>query len=867
MTPEREQAIEDLFERLADQPVSEQKRLLAEACGDDDELFTAVATLLDGDAREHPVLQLDTAHLADALLGTDAAAVTGRVGRYQVWKYLGEGGMGAVYLATREDVGGLVALKFLRNAWASPAARRRFAREQSTLASLTHRHIARLYDTGVSHGQPWFAMEYVDGVSILEHSRRAALDLTARLRLFRDACAAVSFAHRRLVVHLDLKPANVLVDAEGEVKLLDFGIARQLMQDGHSAATTAGNRALLSINYASPEQILGEPLDVQADVFALGVLLYELLVGTVPVDLSKATAATLSAALQQEPQRPSLASGGGGGGGRGGVGGAVRASRAQWRELDIICLKAMSRDKAERYESVERLRADIDHVLNHEPIEAPMRRRWLYRTRKFVTRHRRAVSTAAAVAATLAIVVLFFNVRLIEARDQAVASEARMQRIYRLMLNLFEGDDSAAGPAAGLRVVSLLDRGVREAESLRQEPDLQADLKYTLGGLYHKLGHLDRAEPLLVSALEAKRTLFGADDARTIAPQLALAQLRLDGSADGEARRLAEEALGLARKRYAPGSTEVATATAVVGKVLAAQGKYDEALPLLERAVTTLSLGSEGPELSEALGDLANTHYYLGHVEESEAINVRGLALDRRVFGRGHPNVGVDLYNLGNIALDRAKYAEGERLFREALAINDAWYGAEHPKTAATLLMLGRSAAYVGHAADAERLYGRALEAMRAVYGEHHLRYGSVLSLMGDLARDRGRFDEASRLFEQAAAVFKETVGAEHEFYLHQLSNIGSVLVARGRYREAADILAPSVARLVVVVPDQRYTGLAQIRFAAALTGLGRYREAEQQASAGYTLLQKATAPASVELQEARRILDTVHKHLQEPVT
>lgn len=847
MTLERHRAIEDLFDQLVDEPPDDQQRRLGELCGGDLELRAEVLRLLDGDARGHALLRLDAAHLAGELLDAAAPWVPDRVGNYIIQKYLGEGGMGSVYLATREDLGSQVALKFLRDHWASPAGRRRFAREQRTLAALTHRNIARLYEAGVTGGQPWFAMEYVDGAPILEYCRRRQLDVMDRVKLFRAVCEAVHYAHRKLVVHLDLKPSNVFVNEDGEVKLLDFGIARHLLEEGSAAATTSVC-GLLSLNYAAPEQILGKSLDVQADVYALGVVLYELLVGAPPADLSGLPAVDLARALEEEPTPPSVAS-------REGHDARVQASRAQWKDLDVLCSTALSRDKEERYESVGVLMADIDHFIKDEPLDVPIRHVRYYRARKFARRHRGSIVIATSVAAAIAAVVVFYNVRLVSARDRAVMSEAKVQRVYRLMLNLFEGDDAAAGPSEELRVVSLLERGVGEVESLAQEPEMQVELKYTLGGLYHKLGHVDRAEPLLASAVATSRSLLGPNDARAIRPQIALGLLRLDQGRSAEARRLVDEALTLAKRRYATDSVEVATVVAARGKVLVAEGQYDEAIALLDQAVSILSRAPPAAELSEALGDLANAHYQLGHIDASGVVNRRGLALDRQLFGDRHPSVSVDLYNLGTIALDRAVYAEGERLFREGLIINERWYGTTHPKTAATALMLGRSVAYLGRVDEASSLYQRALDGFQRAYGEHHVRVGSVLSLMGDLARDQGDLKKAEDLFVRAAAIFKEVAGERHEFYLHQLSNLGSVHLARQQYERAIRFIRPALEQLSIVVPEQRYTGLAHIRLGTALAGLGDHQGAERHAQAGHAILLAATSPDSEEVRRARQVL------------
>jgi serine/threonine-protein kinase len=858
MNPERQRHVEELFEQLADCPRSEQQQLLDIACGGDQELAAEVNALLEADIDGHPILDEHATGLVGHLLHpAGGPAFSGRVGRYVIQRYLGEGGMGSVYLATRDDLGDRVALKFLHGVWSSPGGRRRFAREQMTLASLNHRHVARLYDAGVTNGTPWFAMEYVEGLSIVEHCERKQLELRDRLRLFREACEAIAYAHRNLTVHLDVKPSNVLVNVDGEVKLLDFGVARHLAQDGRATDTTATVHRFLSLNFASPEQIRGEPLDVQADVYGLGVLLYQLVSGAPPVDRTVLNAAELASVLEEEPRPPSLAA-------RGPTG-AVHASRAQWKDLDVLCLTAMHRNKLERYQSVDRLLSDLDHFLRDEPIEAQADSFRYYRLRKFLRRHRRSVATAAAVVVAMATVVVFFNLRLIDARDQALSSEARMHRIHGLMLNLFEGDDSAAPPAGGLRVVSLLDRGARQTGSLQGEPDLQAELNYTFGGLYHRLGHIDRAEPLLISALATERSMFGPDHPQTIRPQLALALLRLDQSRTEEAESLVRAALDVARRRYAADSVDVARCMAMLGKVLVTQGKYESAAPVLGDAVTILSRHQPSIELSEALGDLANTEYYLGHVDAAERINEQALTLDQDLLGTRHPSTAADLFNLGNIQLDHGNYADAERLFVQALQINEDWYGEGHPRTASNLLMLGRSVAYQERLSDAAALYDRALVAMRALYGEHHARFAGVLSLMGDLARARGELDAAERLFERAAAIFKTVSGEDHEFHLHQLSNLGSVSLARGQYAEAVDTLEGAARRLTAVAPHQRYTGLAETRLGAALAAQRRYHEAERHARAGYEILRKVTSPSSAELRDARMRLADIYTALKDP--
>jgi eukaryotic-like serine/threonine-protein kinase len=861
MTPDRFQRVDEWFEHLLDLPAEMRERALDALRDEDSDLAGRVKALLDADAAVPTVLQLDAAGLAATLLeGAGGAVLPGRLGRYALREHLGEGGTGSVFLAQREDLGDLVALKFLNDPWSSPARRRRFGSEQRTLANLNHRSIARLYDAGVADARPWFAMEYVQGRTIVDHAAAHQLSLRQRLALFRDVCDAVSYAHRHLVVHLDLKPSNVLVTGEGEVKLVDFGIARQLATADGEAERTATGLRLLSLNYAAPEQIRGEALDVQADVHALGALLYELLAGRPPLDLTRLSAADLTRALDDDPPAPSQAA-------DDRTVEGMHASRAQWKDLDALCLTALRRRKADRYQSVDQLGRDVEHFLNDEPLDARAGDRRYYRARKFFVRYRRQVGAVAAVTAVIAVLVGYFNWRLIGERDRALSSEqralsseARTERIHRLMLNLFEGDDSAAGPAEGLRVVSLLDRGVRGVDTLTREPDLQAQLRFTFGGLYHKLGHLDRAEPLLRAAWSDYRSLLGDDDATTMRAQIALALVHLDQARFTEAWQLTNEALQRAERRRAP-AVEVAIARAAVGKVLTTQGQYQDAIPLLERAVGTLSAGPATVELSEALGDLANTFYYVGNINAAEALNQRGIVLDRSLFGERHPHTGIGLFNVGLIELDRGRYESAEALFRQSLDINTNWYGQAHPKTASAELMVGRTLAYRGDWNGAETRYRSAGEAIRAAYSGQHPRYGQVLSLRGDLARDRGAFVDAVRLFHEAAGVF-EVLGQDHEFYLHQLSNLGSVEVARGRYADAERVLRPALIRLEAVVPGQRYTGLAAMRLAAALAGQRKYEAARPVAAAAYQTLASLSGSPGAELEEARRLLQDIDARL-----
>ncbi|HEV8497747.1 MAG TPA: serine/threonine-protein kinase, partial [Gemmatimonadaceae bacterium] len=529
MNPARWERIQILFHSAADLPPGEQRAFLNSEC-DDASLVADTLALLAEDARGESMLDRGVAVAADELLGRTAfSPSSARFGPYRITRVLGEGGMGVVYLGTRDDLGTVAAVKILRDAWLSPARRERFASEQRTLAQLNHPLIARLYDADtLPDGTPWFVMEYVEGAPLTEYCDARSRTLAGRLRLFRDVCEAVQHAHRHLVVHRDLKPSNILVTDDGTVKLLDFGIAKQLESlDGPSDERTRTAMRLMTPAYAAPEQIRGGRVGIHTDIYALGVILYELLVGALPYDLSNRAGSEIeSVILEQEPERPSIAVARAAS--RAAAGFNMRtASKAQWADLDVLCLTAMHKDPQRRYATVDALIRDVDHYLKGEPLEArpdsaP------YRLGKFVRRNWEVVSAASAVFVVVVAMGIFYTVRLATARNAALSEAERTQRIQRFTLSLFEGGDKAAGPADSLRVVTLVDRGLQEARTLASDPAIEAELDVTLGSIYQKLGKFARADSLLQAAFAKRKTLYGPENPEVAATLVALGSLRVD---------------------------------------------------------------------------------------------------------------------------------------------------------------------------------------------------------------------------------------------------------------------------------------------------------------------------------------------------
>jgi serine/threonine-protein kinase len=792
-TDGRWERVETLFHAALDCAEADRTAFLDRECGDDLELRDAVAGLLEEDARGPSLLDRGVAMAADDVLGGEGQMPDDRTfGPYRVVRRLGEGGMGVVFLAQREDLGATAAVKVLRDAWLSPARRARFTLEQRTLAQLNHPSIARLFDAGtLADGTPWIVMEYVEGVPLLDYCRAHTRSVADRLRVFRQICDAVQYAHRNLIIHRDLKPSNILVRNDGVVKLVDFGIAKQIASLDMPVERTSTSLRLMTPAYAAPEQVTGDAIGIHTDIYGLGVVLYELLTGRLPFEIAGRTSGEVERLiLQQDPERPSVTARRESAPWSSGVG------KSAWADLDVLCLTAMHKDPSRRYSTAEALIRDVDHFLTGAPLDARPDSVG-YRTGKFVRRHWRPLTAAAAVLVVVIGLVTFYTVRLTIARNTAVTEAARTQRIQRFMLNLFSGGDESAGPADELRVVTLLDRGVQEARSLDAEPMVQAQLYQTLGSMYQKLGKLDRADPLLRSALEQRRRLLGNDNQDVAESLVALGRLREAQATFDEAERLVREALEKDTALLGPRHPSVARDTTALGQILESRGAYDKAIPVLEQAVALNSqTGSDPLDLAASLSELANTQFYVGHYDVSGTLNNRVIGIYRQVYGDKHPLIADALINLGAIEQERGRFVPAEQFHRQALDIYRSWYGPDHPETASALTMVARALVQQNKLDEAGALMRDALGIQEHVYGPVHPRVASALNEVGNIQLRQGRLDEAEATFKRLVAVYREVYHDKHYYIGIALSNLASVYQERKQYASAENALSRRVAPL-----------------------------------------------------------------------
>ncbi len=860
MDSSRWDRIQSVFHGAADLPKLQQRAFLESACAGDVSLMADVQALLDEDAKDSSLLNRNMADIASEVLDDPASSrfPFKEFGPYRIVRVLGEGGMGVVFLAERRDLRSQVAIKILRDAWVSPARRERFSSEQQTLAQLNHPSIARLYDADtLPDGTPLFVMEYVEGCTIVEHCKKLNCSVDDRLKLFRSICEAVEYAHSQAVIHRDLKPSNILVRSDGTVRLLDFGIAKQLEDVNLSADVTRTSFRFLTPAYASPEQIRGDRVGIQSDVYSLGVILYELLCGQLPFDVSNRTPAEAQAILDSDPVKPSAiaqravseerASS---------LGGAGSVTKAEWTDLDVLCLTAMHKDPQRRYRSVEALIRDIDHYLRGEPLEARPDSGF-YRMRKFVSRNRRTVVASSLASALVVALVIFYTLRLAKARNAALAEATRTQRVEQFMQDLFQGDAESTGPADDLRVVTVLERGEKQARALDEDPEIQADLYQTLGTMYDQLGKYDQADSLLKASLSQRKKTDGADSAKVAESLVALANLRNDQAQLAEAENLARQGLQMSKRHLAPDHPIVGRATLTLGRILDNRGKYDEAIPTLEEAMR-LESGPRGvpADLSATLSELANTHYYLGHYDISKDLNERALQMDEQIYGDRNPNVAQDLTNLADIQYQWSHYAEAERLQRTAAGIMQAWYGTGHPETADDMTILGKYLIAEGRAEEAIPILRESLAALEKHYGKVHPRVALAVGELGLALQHQGNLDEAETDFRRQADIYRSVYGEKNQQLGAAIANLAGLYADRKDYARSEQLYRDALKLYADSLPAGHLNiAIAHVRLGGVLFRDKRYSEAEAESRAGYELLMKQSTPPARWVQTARNDL------------
>ncbi|MBV8551347.1 MAG: serine/threonine protein kinase [Acidobacteriaceae bacterium] len=614
-------------------------------------------------------------------------------GKYRVQQRLGRGGMGEVWLAEQKSpVRRRVALKLIKAGMDTREIVARFESERQALALMDHPAIAKVFDAGSTpQARPYFAMEYVPGIPITAYCDKHKLSLRERLQLFVRVCEGVQHAHQKAIIHRDLKPANILVgDVDGRPlpKIIDFGVAKALSQPltGGSVITRLGS-VIGTPEYMSPEQAdsAGEDVDTRTDVYSLGVILYELMVGVLPLDFRKLPFDEIVRKLREEDApRPST---------KLRTLGRQSTITAQNRrtevrtvvrqlhgDLDAIALKALEKDRSRRYGSALELAADIERHLRNQPVTARPASVG-YRARKYFLRHRLGVVAAASFVLLLAV---FAITEAVQVR-RVTRERDRADRITAFMTGMFKVTNPSEARGRNITAREILDKASKEVDKgLANDPELQAQLMYVMGIVYRGLGLYTESRSLLTQSLAIRRRILGLENPATLTSMNALAHtIRLQGQY-AEAEKLTRQTFELRRRLLGPEHPDTLASMDDLAVVLRYEGHFAEAEKLSREvlAVRRRLISPENPALEESMNNLAIALIEQGHYAEAEKLERETVDLRRRLLGSNHPSTLQSMNNLAMMLLRERKYGEADSLQREVLGILRRVYGPDHPKTA-----------------------------------------------------------------------------------------------------------------------------------------------------------------------------------------
>ncbi len=826
--------VERWFHQLADLPEEEQQRELNILKDTEPEAYTWIKTLLAEDEDSHPMLSQS----AQAILEDwqqDAAMVGSTIGAFRLKEHIGQGAMGSVFLAERNDgqFDQKVALKLMKSVIHDDTLQQFFKEERQILAALNHPHIARLYDGGFTDkGRPYFTMEYVSGLPVNEYCFNYNLPLQQRLNIFLQVCDAVSFAHRSLVAHLDLKPKNIIVDNDGNIKLLDFGVAKLLKKRSpDDVEIKSPNRFTLA--YAAPEQLTSNPASTASDIYALGTILYELLAGNHPFQRYFDNSSTLKEAiLHKAPERLRE---------NAQVPFGLQANQLN-EDLNSICQNALRKKKEDRYESVGTLSGDIHAYLLGYTLKA-RKNTVSYVARKFITRNRKIVTAAALSLTLLATVIIYYTRRLSKERDLARQEATRSSEIVNLLTEVFTTADPNNGNGDTLTALQLLDLGLGKLEgNLRNQPGLLASMLMQISPIYLNLGQYPKSDSLAKLAMTINKKLFKAPD-KTLASNLLLLSnvMNTVGKTDSSEKYVLQ-AINQYKQLGMNDELEMADVLIQWSAVFYSKGQYvkSDSIYRLAYAIHLKKLQPPHADLANDLHMLGTTLRKLGEYKEAEKYLAEALAMKRKLYKEPHLEIAATLNHLGSLKQNTGDWRGSLPYIRESLEQRSVILGPMHIESVASQSNLARAYTNLGVLDSAALLYEDALSKLHTIFKNGHYYISAVTQSLGQVYLRKNDLTQAERLFRESISLQEELLPEDDVNRAFAFMGLGSALMKKGHYEAAEKPLKQALDLRTRYLPvGHELAGISQQALGECLLAMKNYPTTILLLESAYSSLQK----------------------------
>ena len=869
--------IEKIVDQALDLPFEKREQFIREKCINDSRLYQKVLEYLNSIQQSTSFFSKADKTLATIIntstsnkSGFTSKLIGSVIDKYEIVDLICHGGMGTVFLAQRIDgvYEQTVALKIVRHGMETPENICRFEKEREILAGLNHPNIAKLIDGGVTDfGLPYLVMEYVDGIPIDDYCEKNKLTISQRINLVISLCNAVQFAHNNLVIHRDLKPANILIDKNGHVKILDFGIAK-LVEDriDYKGVHEITSTQAITPAYAAPEQITGNSVTTSTDTYSMGVLLYKLLAGITPFNLNDVSPYSgRETIINQEPLKPSLKfkrltieqqskiS-------ESRVVSTSKLFKILKEDLDAILLKSLRKEAYERYQTIDNLVEDLKRYLSNKPVLAHQGS-FTYRTKKLVRRNYKQIFVAAAIILLSVTFSIFHSNRITEEKNIAQYEAMKTAEVSSLLFDLFEANTPDQSLGETITAQELLEQGLKRAEKLVNQPELQAQMFSVIGKVYLKIGNVSKSKSLIDKSVDIYTRLHGKDHPETALAIASQASVQSSIGNYSDAEILYDYALGILENHSGTYLNKYTDSINEQGYVLRRQGKYEEAEEVFRKNYNLLrdQHGEHNAKVVNALNGVGVTQFNRGYYEKAE--NIFREVLDKRIqiYGETHPDIAESKNSLGALLMNLSQFKEAERLFEDAFYLRNRILGENHPKTLLTLNNLAILQRDRGKFDLSATSFEKVISKKEQRFGNNTVASAISYFSYGELLLMMERYEEANTQFNKSLQIFKDYLGEDHSFTARSKMNLGIGYLHTNRINEAESLINDGYNKVVEIHSENTLErAIADHQFGILNIKKGNYQLAglhlEKSLNAFKTLERNESARSKIVLKDIQML-------------